>query len=415
MRIDLDLVELNEWLMGFLNFEKQPNWELLKLATMEKLCEKFGHPEKCCPCFHVAGSKGKGTISANISGILREVGYKTGVYASPHVLHYTERVGTGAEPFAPEVYDAAFRELKGGVEEILASGELSKDDVSWFELSTMFAMLCSREAKVDYAVYEVGLGGRLDATNVILPECVAFGPIEIEHTKFLGETLAEIAHEKAGILKTGIPAVSAAQNMEVEEVLSREAREKHVSIEFCEPNADYAAEDREVAWRVVQRVLPEISRDVAERGMKKVKLLGRYEKIDEVAGFPDIPYLLIDVAHTVHSMERVLARMKQDGVRGKLLFGCLQDKNVRGMAKLIKESVVRDGTFMEIYLTRPGDFRETDLAEIEKVFRGEGLEVVADGDFEKFIPEVLAKANAEKTPLIVLGSVYLAGEVKKRI
>ena len=156
MRVDLDLVELNEWRLGFLNFETQPNWELLKLATMEKLCDKFGHPEKFCPCFHVAGSKGKGTISANIAGILRAAGYKTGVYASPHVLYYTERVGTGAEPFAQEIYDVAFRELKKGIEEILVSGELAKGDVSWFELSTMFAMLCFREAGVDYAVYEVG-------------------------------------------------------------------------------------------------------------------------------------------------------------------------------------------------------------------------------------------------------------------
>ncbi len=410
MRVDLDLVELNEWLLGFLNFEKQPNWELLKLATMEKLCDKFGHPEKFCPCFHVAGSKGKGTISANIAGILRAAGYKTGVYASPHVLHYTERVGTGAEPFAQEIYDAAFCELKKGVEEILASGELAKDDVSWFELSTTFAMLCFREAGVDYAVYEVGLGGRLDATNVILPECVAFGPIEIEHTEFLGETLAEIAHEKAGILKTKVPAVSVAQDAEVEEVLRREAREKSAEIEFCEPD-DYVAEDKEVAWRVVHKVLPEINRDVAQQGMEKVRLLGRYERIEGVKGFPNIPYVLVDVAHTSHSMEHVLARMKSDGVRGKLLFGCLQGKNVKGMVRLIAKS----GIFTEIYLTQPGDFRKSDLAEIEKAFRNEGLEVVVDGDYDKFIPEVLAMADAEKVPLIVLGSVYLAGEVKKRL
>lgn len=246
---------------------------------------------------------------------------------------------------------------------------------------------------------------------MILPECVAFGPIEIEHTEFLGETLAEIAHEKAGILKPKVLAVSVAQDAEVEEVLRREAREKSAEIEFCEPDDDYVAEDREVAWRVVHKVFPEITRDVAQQGMEKVKLLVRYERIEGVKGFPNIPYVLIDVAHTSHSMEHVLARMKSDGVRGKLLFGCLQGKNVKGMVRLIAES----GIFTEIYLTRPGDFRKSDLAEIEKAFRNEGLEVVVNGNYDGFIPEVLAQANVEKVPLIVLGSVYLAGEVKKRL
>lgn len=413
MCVDLDLVELNAWLEQFLNFEKQPDWEMLKLKTMQILAEKFGHPERACPCFHVTGSKGKGTIAANIAAILRTEDYTTGVYASPHVSHYVERVGTGAGPFSRAIYEAAFRELKTGVEELLEAGKLERVNVTWFELSTMFGMLCFREAKVDFAVYEVGLGGRLDATNIIHPECVVFGSIELEHTDFLGNSLVEIAQEKAGIMKAGVSVVSVFQEDEVEMVLAKKTQELGAEIDFLGRNDSYLIDDQEAAMRAVEKVLGSVDHQKAESALKKVQLPGRFERLENLAKFPDIPCLLIDVAHTPHSIKAVVQRLKQDKITGKLLFGCASDKKVEEMAKILTES----GLFSEVFLTRPSDFKKSDLQAMERAFSRvlEGTAVVAqaEADFRRFIPVVLERANIAKEPLIVLGSFYLAAEVKK--
>ena len=141
--MDLDLARLNDWLSNFINFERSPDKNMLNLSTMEKLCDYFGHPEKSCPCFHVAGSKGKGTIAANIAGILSAAGYKVGIYASPHAYHFTERVCSATGPFPADIYYAAEAELKAGVADLIDQGKVSKEILTWFELVTTFAMLVS--------------------------------------------------------------------------------------------------------------------------------------------------------------------------------------------------------------------------------------------------------------------------------
>ena len=407
---DLDLVEFNEWLEGYINFERKPETRMFRLETIQILCEALRHPEKACPCFHVAGSKGKGTISANIAAILREAGYKTGVLMSPHVSHFVERVGTGEKPFVQEIYDQAFRELKTAVEKLIAGKVLTKDNVSWFELTTTFAMLCFRAAKVDFAVFEVGMGGRLDATNIIEPLACAFGPIELEHTKILGNNLEDIALEKAGIIKTHVPCVSSPQKEVVKKVLEKVAEEHDAEIVFVRDEGDYLTQDARIAQIAVQKVLPEISDEICARGAEKVNLPGRFEKI---LGVLDIPYILIDVAHTENSVEKVLARMKIEGVEGKLLFGCGKDKNVEAMARKISESEI----FSEIFLTKHGDFKKSDLEKMHETFvkYAGKTTIVADQNYRAFIPEVLENMSNEKCPLIVLGSFYLAGEVKKII
>ncbi len=406
--VDLDLVDFNEWLSGYINFERKPETKMFRLSTMEKLCAALGHPEKESPCFHVAGSKGKGTISADIAGILREAGYTTGVLASPHVLHFVERVGTGDGPFSQEIYDQAFLELKTTVEKLITSGELDEELVSWFELTTAFAMLCFKIAKVDYTIYEVGMGGRLDATNIIMPKACAFGPIELEHTKVLGNTLAEIAAEKAGIIKERVPCISVPQAPEVATVFEKVAADHNAELTFITEKGNYLEQDALVAKLAVQKVLPEISDETCERGISKVSLPGRFEKISGEMG---IPYILIDVAHTENSIRQVISRMQQEKISGELLFGCAEDKNVEGMAR----EILGSGLFSKIYLTRPSDFKESDIDKMQAVFKNQNTPVMADPDYKNFIQKVLHKASQNKTPLIVLGSFYLAGEVKKAL
>lgn len=409
MERDLDLKELNTWLNQFLNFEKLPDTSALKLSTMRTLCAHFQHPESNYKCIHVAGSKGKGTIAANIAAILGVNGYQTGVYSSPHVLHFTERITMdGAQPFSQAVYDQAFLELRAGVEQLIADGKINPQILTWFELVTLFGMLVFRAAKVDFAIFEVGMGGRLDATNVILPECIAMGPIELEHTQYLGSTLSQIATEKAGTFKERTPIVSAPQRPEVVKVFEELAKAKHSPLLFV-PAADYQTVDRNVAKLAVQQFIPDA--DLKDDALMQVRLPGRYEIIQNLPNYLTLPYLLIDVAHTAKSISAVLARLKKDGKAGNLLFGCAADKNVEEMARLI----VGSGLFQQIYLTKPGDFKKSDLARMQQAFSQAGAKgIKASEDFQNFIPQVLAQSSKDGAPLIVLGSFYLAGEVKKR-
>jgi len=408
-KIDLDLTQLNNWLSGFINFKRRPEDSLLNLQTTRIICEKLGHPEKYCPCFHVTGSKGKGTISANIASALTEAGFKTGVHASPHVLHFVERTSTGREPFSMDVYDKAFGELKSGVEELIQNNIILKNNITRHELTTIFSMLCFRIAKVDYAVFEVGMGGRLDPTNVVTPLCSVFGPIELEHTKFLGDTLEKIAIEKAGIIKPKIPAASVWQKPCVRETLEKMAIKNETSVKFVPFLENYLEQDAAVAKLALERFGINLTETQIENGISKVKLPGRYEIIKSVPNYPNIPYLLIDVAHTENSMAQVCKRIVEEHLSGNLIFGCALGKNVSSMARIITGT----GVFKNIYITKPGDFKKSSLSQMEQAFDDTKVQYKSNEDFKSIIKQALKDANDTKTPLFVLGSFYLAGEVKK--
>lgn len=221
------------WVDSFLNFEKLPQKDIFWLDTMEFLCRELGEPQKAVPCFHVAGSKGKGSVSAMISGILTAAGKKVGVYSSPHIEDFRERIRLNNSFFTDEVYAKA-------ADELYQKFNLEKERlpqtraVTWFELVTVFAFLCFRQAQVDESVFEVGLGGRLDATNVVKPQIAVINTIELEHTEFLGDTVEKIAVEKAGIIKEGVPVLCAPQVESVREVFKKIAKEKNATIYFAD-------------------------------------------------------------------------------------------------------------------------------------------------------------------------------------
>ena len=146
-----------KWADSFLNFEKTPKKNIFWLDTMRFLCEKFGNPESFAPCFHVAGSKGKGSVSVFIASILDEAGFKTGLYTSPHILNFLERIKSASGFFADEIYEKSAEEIINGFNNL--DEDFSKNhQVTWFELVTLFSFLVFRNAKVDYSVFEVGLG-----------------------------------------------------------------------------------------------------------------------------------------------------------------------------------------------------------------------------------------------------------------
>lgn len=400
-----DLPTLEEYVDQFrdetAHHDKERNPEIMSVLT-----EYFGHPERVCPCFHVAGSKGKGTIANSIAAILREKGFSTGVFSSPHVYHFTERISTGDGAFPIEIYQKAEKELRAGIGHLLEKGALKKEDLVWSILLTTYAMLVFRAADVDYAIYEVGVGGRVDATNIIYPLAIAIGPVELEHTRLLGTTLGEIAAEKAGIFKANTPIFSAPQPVEVQSVFEAQAARKQSWITYVPDNDNYKILDAHIAFEAVRQIIPDLDEDTAESAALQVSLPARYEYH---ASYKGLPYLLMDGAHTENSVKKVLTRMEDDGVHGNLIFACAADKSVEKMAK----AIIRSELFDTIYLTRPGDYKKADFPRMQKAFENTSVKVVANENPQALIKQAIEDSRGTHTPLITLGSLYLPPEVKK--
>ncbi|HPM43392.1 MAG TPA: Mur ligase family protein, partial [Candidatus Omnitrophota bacterium] len=199
---------------SFVNYETKNEYDYRKslgLERIEKLCALLGNPQDGVRSVHVAGTKGKGSTSAFIYYILRAAGYKVGLYTSPHLVSFRERIRVDEELISESDIGRMADALKAGAQ------KMSGEALSFFELYTALAYLYFAERCVDFAVYEVGLGGRLDATNIINPLVSVITPISYEHTDKLGSSLARIAFEKGGIIKKGITCVASPQKKEAED------------------------------------------------------------------------------------------------------------------------------------------------------------------------------------------------------
>ncbi|HWE25250.1 MAG TPA: Mur ligase family protein, partial [Myxococcales bacterium] len=211
----------------------------LGLTRMQEALALLGNPHLAAPVLHVAGTNGKGSTCAFADAALRAAGLKTGLYTSPHLVHFCERIRIGGEPISEEHAAGLLQEIVRRV-----PWALRDDGLTFFELATLMGFLAFAEERVQVAVVEVGLGGRLDATNVVEPLACAVAPIGLDHVEWLGPTLEQVAAEKAGIFKKGVPAVSAGQPRAAAEVLVRRAAE--LAIPLWRPGRDYVFESRDV-------------------------------------------------------------------------------------------------------------------------------------------------------------------------
>jgi dihydrofolate synthase / folylpolyglutamate synthase len=198
------------------------------LERLQTLLAGLGNPERGQRFIHVAGTNGKGSTCAMIANMLNEAGFRTGLYTSPHLIEPTERIQISGNPLTEAEFVRAFDTVHDAAEELLGSERLDAHP-SYFETVTAMALLTFRE-RCDISVMEVGLGGRLDATNVIAPELCVITPVAYDHEAFLGNTLESIAYEKAGILKPGVPAVVANQTAPADAVISQRARELNCKV-----------------------------------------------------------------------------------------------------------------------------------------------------------------------------------------
>lgn len=433
-----------EWLNDYLNFERNPKKEIFWLDTIDYLCKRFDNPQDFAPCIHVAGSKGKGSVSRLISCILDEAGYKVGLYTSPHITDFRERICTPTGFFSDEVYEKTVKELMPNIDSIIPENLPAERPLTWFELVTLYAFLCFRNAGVDWSVFEVGLGGRLDATNVIRPKLCCITPIELEHTEFLGNTLEKIAAEKAGIIKNCTPVIFSPQQTEsVKIVLREKAITRHAPYYFVDDLITSSfyhfnggdkkmtvhfeselfnrpvetqmqllgkmqAQNAAMAAVAIKKLFPNMDEGIIERGLAKAKLPGRFEILENVKGYSEIPALILDGAHTLNSIRLTIDTLNKlfGEKKVSLLFACAADKDVKDISMLFRYR------FEHVYVTRPGEKKESDLKGEIEAFNNAQIKFTADADYKMMIKKAFEEAAGNGNILLVTGSFYLVSEVK---
>jgi dihydrofolate synthase/folylpolyglutamate synthase len=443
------------WIEGFINHERGTGaFRDFRLERMEILAGLAGHPERGPAVIHVAGSKGKGSVTGMIAAILEAGGISAALYASPHVSDYRERVRGGRSFFGEEVYTAAGEELAALTEalgelpaaerERFSGGREGNSLPTFFELMTLYFFLCARRAGAGALAVETGLGGRLDATNIVEPRAAVITLIEKEHTGILGDSLEAIAAEKAGIVKPGRPLILAAQDQAALGVFRERAAacaaplhyfpeegrlenirlepgrtvfnlrlfppegEKRIFRDLEIPLAgEIQAHNAGLAVAAVLTVFPFLSERAIRGGLRGFSLPGRFERL------PAEPPYVIDGAHTPSSVEAVVKTFTAFyGEGGILLFGCASDKDAALMADLLAPR------FSSVIITAPGTFRTSDPPGVFETFRramekagvrGELLLIPGTGEA---IGKSRELSRKQGLPALGIGSFYLAGELR---
>jgi dihydrofolate synthase/folylpolyglutamate synthase len=408
---------------------------------MEHMAEIAGHPERCAPCVHIAGSKGKGSVTGMTASILEAAGLRTARYMSPHISDFRERISRGSSFFDEAVYCAAGEELVDIAENRIPAAKISLFDPAdkegeaptFFVLLTLFFFLCARHGGCDAMVVETGMGGRLDCTNVVDPVVSVITFIELEHTAILGETISEIAGEKAGIIKAGRPVVLAKQPADALEVFRRKAAEKNSPLfyfpELAEINninvhtggTDFSlvfsgdalglslpipgaiqAENAGLAILALKNFDKNINNDAVRLGLSRVHIPARFEKI------ADNPPVIIDGAHTPESASLCAGTFcSLYGEGGILLFGCAADKDAAAMARLLLPR------FSQIIITMPGTFRISAPEKVYSAFASDKTTLVKDTD--EAIRQTLELSREKNLPVLCTGSFYLASVVREQL
>lgn len=379
------------------------------MANTYILDEHFGHPHQAYRCIHVAGTNGKGSCSHTLAAILQEAGYRVGLYTSPHLVDFRERIRVNGQP-VPESYVIDFVEKEREFFEPLHP--------SFFELTTAMAFRYFADEQVDVAVIEVGLGGRLDCTNIIRPDVSVITNISFDHTQFLGNTLAKIAGEKAGIIKEGIPVVIGETTPETRPVFLKKAQEVDAPIFFAEENEPEAypglAPELQGLYQVkntrtILSVLPllkkagyQIDAQAVYNGFAHVceltGLMGRWQKLQ------DAPTLICDTGHNVGGITYIVEQLKQQKYRQlHIIIGMVNDKDIRGVLALFP----KDATY---YFTKASVKRALPEEELCSLAHSFGLK----GNSYPDVPAAVRAAKEKSHPedfIFVGGSSFIVADL----
>ncbi len=424
------------WADSFTNLERmnQPfDKRNYRLDRMRGLLEMYGNPENAYRVFHIAGTKGKGSTAALMAAVLAASGERTGLYTSPHVATPMERIAVDGSPPQSELVVRLGTDIARRLEAIGESGLPGGFPPTTFELLTLLAFLCFRDSGCTTAVVETGIGGRLDATNVVSPDACLITPLDLEHTEILGSTLENIAFEKAGIIKSGVPVFVGLQLPEAKEVFRAVCRERGSPLLFLDEElealdvklstkgtafqlklrgmeeasfslsllGEFQAENAALAYLALRRVRPEIGPEPYVQGFRSVRLPGRMEVTEGT------PPIVLDGAHTPLAVRRLLSSFRSvfPG-ESILIFGSVAGKKPREMAEILAPA------FPLIIVSTPGTFKVSDPQELYSIFHS----LNGATQMEKDPAAALRRArhaSGGTRPILVTGSFYMVAEIRR--
>ena len=425
--IETQYTQALDYLYSFVDYSLKHSSELAKaefnLDRMFALMEELGDPQMKYPIIHVAGTKGKGSVSALCASALQAAGYKTGLYTSPHLLDYVERIQVNGQPISHEQMIELVEEIKPAVAKV--------PKLTTFEITTALGFLAFARNDATAAVIEVGLGGRLDATNIVTPKVSVITSLSYDHMAVLGDTLAKIAGEKAGIIKPEVPVVSAPQVQEALEVLERVAKEKDCMFVLIGEDVKFERltsslsgqelavrsqmsavglnipllgshqiENAAIAYTALRASGIEISDEAIQMGFSQVKWPARFEILQRE------PPVIIDSAHNRDSALRLRQTLDEYYPEKPviLIFCALEDKDISGMLEELKPR-------LEFVVATHADHPRAPSAEwIAEEVKKAGIPVEAVPHVADALERALELAGEQKLVLSA-GSVAFAGEV----
>ncbi len=397
--------ETLDWMFSQLPmYQKQGKTAFKKdLTNILALSDKLNFPEKKIKTIHVGGTNGKGSTSHMLASILQEAGYKVGLYTSPHLKNFTERIKINGEEIPKENVTTFINKNKGFLE---------KQQLSFFEMTVGLAFEYFSTEKVDIAIIEVGLGGRLDSTNIITPEVSVITNIGLDHTQFLGETLPEIAFEKAGIIKKGVPVVIGEEQEEVKQVFVNKALGENALIEFASAFeeifktdllGDYQKKNVKTAVRAIKKLEGfKVTEENIQKGLlnvvKNTSLKGRWQILQ------DSPRVICDTAHNKEGLSIVLNQLKNERfVNLHIVLGVVSDKKLDEVLPLFPVNA-------KYYFCKPNIPRglsEAILQEKAKEFKLMGKTFIS---VESAFDKAISVANQDDI-IYVGGSTFVVAEI----
>ena len=427
--------------MGLPDFERSsntPGHAEYHLERMALLLERLGDPHLQVPAVHVAGTKGKGSTAAMVASILVAQGYKTGLYTSPHLHSVVERIRVGLEPVSRGEFSSLVEQAWPAVEWVGESGGYGI--VTFFELITALAFLHFSQIGADFQVVEVGLGGRLDATNVVTPEVSVITSISLDHTATLGDTLALIAAEKGGIIKEGVPVVVAPQPEEAMAVFVEIAADRDAPLVQVEKELVWSGRDAEIdgqsfdvvglrgsyhAWmpllgdHQLENATTAIataetlagkgvalSSDSILQGLRRVEWPGRLQVLSR-----DGPLVVVDGAHNPYSMGRLVQEVRRsfEFDRVVLVFGANGGHSAQEMLAELSE------LSPSVFAVRSRHPRSASPNEIALAARQQGLPVVFESDDVGLATRRALETCEDGDLLLGTGSLYVVAEVTEEV
>ena len=406
------------------------------LENITVLAERLGRPDRAYPSAHIAGTNGKGSTAAFLESILRHAGFRTGLYTSPHLERINERMRLNGEEISDESFAAIFTRLQALIEELLAGHRL-RAHPTYFECVTAMAFECFARERVEFGVFEVGLGGRLDATNILSPAVTIITRIDFDHENFLGHSLKEIAGEKAGILKPEVPLILAEQRPEAHEVILTRASQLNCPVtetaralqiaQESSLNGFFRARVMELSSGETFEIAPSlpgrfqlqnalnalaaarylvnrgfrISSDDITDGISKTTWPGRLERLQTE---PDV---YLDGAHNPGSASE-LAHFLDENFAGRkiwLIYGALRDKAVDEVAGRLFPHAA------EVIFTEPRTSRAISARRLAEIASHHASKFTVIPSAEQALDQALTQA-APHDAIFITGSLYLVGQLR---